>query len=689
MNYITHPMGNNSLLTAFKSSNIESFNLTNHNKIEIDLYENVSEAPTEMGYWTELFSEEQASMIARPGYYLAGYRCFARYCDNRQLYFRSYPNFDRNDGGSINQSWSNEISEESPNNCFIVSQGFLISGIQCRGGYCDNLRFYIAQNRTANLSVNKCRQFWTNWISEEGNPANDYIAPAGHFIIGYECRGRYCDDRRFLVTSLMDAQGESIESFNKINLQDIRSTTLSSGNINGSNNSYNQIPQGSILFYKTDQGRFGKLIIKEYGYDLKLQWETYNSNGDVFSSGDNLFIHGTYMCDLDQGQQTSSGSEFWWEQSSPINRYLVPRNGAKFGIYKTYSSNIPRDKCLDISSIRYFGNYPKNDENFWSEDIQGVSHDEENWFFTQKTTIWKFPVFLDLAKDLGSTSQPHFDDPNNKGVWYSDWYNKNGRSGRILKCHLPQILKDEGYNHLGSPDYYKGMLIVPVENTNSSHDNPLIAFFRGSDLEYLGHVELLKQTSAPWCAVNRDDDLLYTSNSAVNAQTPLYKYRIFWELAYQSSYPTNVGDTPYNLHKLNPVGTFILKNETGQILTLRSMQGGVFYQRDILFTINGSWTGQSDDVTKNRTGIMVFESKTGLRINKSKNMDNIGEFCYAYNPSSLVSEEPEGLTFWDLTDGQAPNIKGSLHAIMLDNDNPINADDLYFKHYEIKEIYNP
>lgn len=45
-----------------------------------------------------------------------------------------------------------------------------------------------------------------------------------------------------------------------------------------------------------------------------------------------------------------------------------------------------------------------------------------------------------------------------------------------------------------------------------------------------------------------------------------------------------------------------------------------------------------------------------------------------------MCEEPEGLTFWDLNDGRSPNIRGELHVLMLDNDEPDN-DDVYLKHY--------
>ncbi len=152
-------------------------------------------------YWTDWISEEEGRITARPGYYLAGYRCSDKYCDNRQLMFVSYDGFDRSDGGSTNRSWVRAISEERSRNFFQAPEGTLISGLGCSGKYCDNVQLQVAGNRTANLFVDKSRQRWSRWISEERG-MNEYIAEDGYFIIGYECRGKYCDDRRFLVAPL-------------------------------------------------------------------------------------------------------------------------------------------------------------------------------------------------------------------------------------------------------------------------------------------------------------------------------------------------------------------------------------------------------------------------------------------------------------------------------------------------------
>ncbi|MEM3112723.1 MAG: hypothetical protein QXY90_06760 [Candidatus Anstonellales archaeon] len=116
--------------------------------------------------------------------------------------------------------------------------------------------------------------------------------------------------------------------FDTIRLEEIRSANLSPARISGTN-----LPADTILLYRTNEGRHGKLLIKTYGYNLIIRWSTFNPNGSLHSKGDNLTIRGTYSCDLDSGKETQTSSDFWWEQVSATERYLTPKNGANFALY--------------------------------------------------------------------------------------------------------------------------------------------------------------------------------------------------------------------------------------------------------------------------------------------------------------------------------------------------------------------
>jgi hypothetical protein len=106
--------------------------------------------------------------------------------------------------------------------------------------------------------------------------------------------------------------------------------------IDGSDNKNNQLPAGTILLYVTDEKRYGKLQILEYGYDLTIRWVTYDKDGGVFAKGDRLIVKGTWTYDLDYGVEGDGGgskADFWWEQVDRTNRFWVGTNGAVFLVY--------------------------------------------------------------------------------------------------------------------------------------------------------------------------------------------------------------------------------------------------------------------------------------------------------------------------------------------------------------------
>ena len=143
----------------------------------------------------------------------------------------------------------------------------------------------------------------------------------------------------------------------------------------------------------------------------------------------------------------------------------------------------------------YMGNYPGNRENGWSNELQGVTHDSDNWFFTQDDRLWKFPITHPL-QNMVTTADP---------------------SRGILKKNIPPLLENEGYDHFGDLDFHKGLLLVPMEGNMPV----IVAVFKASNLEYLGYVELAAQRRAGWCAVNPIDGYLYSSNSQVKASDPI------------------------------------------------------------------------------------------------------------------------------------------------------------------------
>jgi hypothetical protein len=142
-------------------------------------------------YWSPWFSEEPPGQYVCPGG-IEGARCNNRYCDNTSLYCK---------GGAIGVSagtWSPYwISEERPNNQFRCPSNSVAVGMRCSGRYCDNISL---RCDPVNRNLTGCR--WSDWISEEsGGSRRNWVSWPGRYLVGVQCRGSYCDDRRFLHCS--------------------------------------------------------------------------------------------------------------------------------------------------------------------------------------------------------------------------------------------------------------------------------------------------------------------------------------------------------------------------------------------------------------------------------------------------------------------------------------------------------
>ncbi len=300
----------------------------------------------------------------------------------------------------------------------------------------------------------------------------------------------------------------------------------------------------------------------------------------------------------------------------------------------------------------FLGDYPHDQPNDWSNNLQGVTHSNDHWFFTQLTKLFKFHVSTDLDTNFSSA---------------------------VKMIHMPQELKDFKCNHFGDPDYFvvdgQGYIFIPVEGDEGDcGGNPRLAVFRDdADLSYVGSAVLPSQNSqngtprAGWCAISPLDQLLYSSHNKISAQFPVFRYQVDFASLNQGQVI------------LNPVNSLILHYEGTPVNIPQYIQGGCFSPNGNLFICSG----KLGDVESNG-GIRVFLPNGELLYHSS--VDNM-PFLYEYHSGVLGgSEEPEGITYWDLEslpDGlQAPNISGQLHAILLNNE--LIGESIYFKHYQVQ-----
>ena len=66
------------------------------------------------------------------------------------------------------------------------------------------------------------------------------------------------------------------KEFESIRWSDMERFPYTAAKIDGSDNANNRIPPGTIVAYKTNEGRLGKFIVDNYGDNITIRWRTYD-----------------------------------------------------------------------------------------------------------------------------------------------------------------------------------------------------------------------------------------------------------------------------------------------------------------------------------------------------------------------------------------------------------------------------
>lgn len=305
--------------------------------------------------------------------------------------------------------------------------------------------------------------------------------------------------------------------------------------------------------------------------------------------------------------------------------------------------------------FHFISDYPDELGEAWTRECQGLAHDAGHWFISLNNAagigvdphpqIWKVPVTQDLATLTGDTS----------GI------------PKVFILNVPQLA---GYDHCGDPDYYKyqgtGYLLIPVNNGWGK----ALVVFNASNLSYVGQAGLEDNTHPSWCAVDRaNPEFVYFPHG----QSGVAKYRLVW------------ADLPGAL-TLDFEEAIHIYDENGNSLNTSYDQGGEFTPTgELFYMVTGKPNPDDDDPHPDEEGIHVFDTRTWRRIKHSTR--GYGVFNFYYDPYGASSEEPEGITIWDLDGAGAPGISGQVHVLVLDND-AYDYDDVYIKHYRgYKDIY--
>lgn len=338
------------------------------------------------------------------------------------------------------------------------------------------------------------------------------------------------------------------------------------------------------------------------------------------------------------------------------------------------SQNIPA-KSYEGSYL-FQGIYPSGMHNKdWFPDdyeVQGVTNDGENWYFTladqDKThgIMWRIPKEVNLNGDI----------IGNPGV---------------VSVHYDNVdeLNSQGLWHWGDPDHmeYEGIdyILVPIYGGVQK----VVACFRADNLQFRNYAIFESFIGAGWCAVGVDSNLYVSANDA----NSIIKYDIDWD---------NLTDENGSQDFLTGIETYPLTKSNGSTLFLTDLQGGEFSSSgEMLYLVSGRCQCAGNGAAwSEKDGIHAIETNTWTQLDQSKkNVEPTNYFSYEYNsgctwcgfilpPVPVGCHTPEGLTFWDLEDGNAQGVTGSLH-VLIDFYTAIepslftncSEDKLYLYHY--------
>lgn len=118
--------------------------------------------------------------------------------------------------------------------------------------------------------------------------------------------------------------------------------TWSTSPIYGSNTG-NQLPVGTIVFFRTRSGLYGKLEVQQFDYtisdDIILRIVTYDAGGVQLFSDRYFIVRGTFSANLNDGSETidEGTADFKWVIESPTVRYIDPLpSGSPITVFSIY-----------------------------------------------------------------------------------------------------------------------------------------------------------------------------------------------------------------------------------------------------------------------------------------------------------------------------------------------------------------
>ncbi len=146
-------------------------------------------------------SEETQPAICNPGSLVTEVKCTGKYCDNLKIKCGG-PAGEFHARRATNAVWTSLKSEES-GGMNVCPTDHYIAGFACNGRYCDNLSLYCVKLRGVTRTSFPCAD--KGPISEENGGRLKFTEETLGLKFGaisMHCTGRYCDNKKFKVCPL-------------------------------------------------------------------------------------------------------------------------------------------------------------------------------------------------------------------------------------------------------------------------------------------------------------------------------------------------------------------------------------------------------------------------------------------------------------------------------------------------------
>lgn len=139
--------------------------------------------------WSAWISDEDDPVGCGAGRLVSGVDCDGGFCDNVRINCVSA-------GVSFEDSYyTTYFSEEGVNNARTCGPNEWVTGIDCAGNNCDNVRLQCST--VLDASVGAC--FWSGFFSEEDGA---FAAPPDYYVRGMKCSGSFCDKMSYFCCAL-------------------------------------------------------------------------------------------------------------------------------------------------------------------------------------------------------------------------------------------------------------------------------------------------------------------------------------------------------------------------------------------------------------------------------------------------------------------------------------------------------